>query len=125
MVFRMTPANSHTVSCHCGRIKFEVAAELRKVRDCNCSICSRAGYLHWYVEPAQVKLLTERQSMTSYVWRSLNGFHCFCPVCGVAVLRSMVALTQTRRFSVNARCVEGIDLTSLEIERYDGKNLLP
>jgi len=119
------PANTYTVSCHCGRIKFEVTGELRKVTDCNCSICSRAGYLHWYVEPGQVKLLTERQSMTSYVWRKLSGFHHFCPVCGVAVLRSMVSLSQTRRLSVNARCVEGVDLTALEIETYDGKHLLP
>jgi len=72
-----------------------------------------------------VKLLTERQSMTSYVWRKLSGFRHFCPVCGVAVLRSMVSLSQTRRLWVNARCVEGVDLTALEIEPYDGKHLLP
>jgi hypothetical protein len=112
----------HTVSCHCGRIKFEVSGELRKVTDCNCSICSRAGYLHWYVDPGQVKLLTEKQALTSYVWRQLSGYHHFCPVCGVAVIRSMV---RRGRLSVNARCVEGIDLASLEIEFYDGKNLLP
>lgn len=115
--------NTHRVSCHCGRIKFEVTGELRKVTDCNCSICSRAGYLHWYVEPAQVKLITKRQSMTSYMWREFSGLHHFCPVCGVAMLRSMVSLTQTRRLSVNARCVEGLDLTSLEIQPFDGKSL--
>jgi hypothetical protein len=115
-------ANTHTVSCHCGRIKFEVTGELRKVTDCNCSICSRAGYLHWYVEPGQVKLLTERQSMASYVWRTFDRLHHFCPVCGVAVLRSMVS---RQRLSVNARCVEGVDLTALEIEPFDGKHRLP
>jgi hypothetical protein len=70
-----------------------------------------------------VNLLTERQSMTSYVWRELSGFHHFCPVCGVAVLRSMVSLNQTRRLSVNARCVEGIDLAALKIRFFDGKQL--
>jgi hypothetical protein len=118
-------AKTRTVSCHCGRIKFEVTAELRRVRECNCSICGSSGYLHWYIEPGQVKLLTERQSMSSYVWRSLSGFHHFCPICGVAVLRSMVALDQARRLSVNARCVEGIDLATLEIEQWDGKHLVP
>jgi hypothetical protein len=115
----------YIVSCHCGRIKFEVTDELSKVRDCNCSICSRTAYLHWYVEPGQVRLLTEKESMTSYVWRRLSGFHHFCPVCGIAVLRSMVSLTQTRRLSINARCVEDVDLNSLDIERFDGKHLLP
>jgi hypothetical protein len=118
-------ANIHSVSCHCGRIKFEVTGELRKVTDCNCSLCLRAGFLHWYVEPGQVKLLTEKQSMTSYVWREFSGLHHFCSVCGVAVLRSMVSLEQTRRLSVNARCVEGADLTTLEIQPFDGKHLLP
>jgi hypothetical protein len=118
-------ANIHTVSCHCGRIKFEVSGELRKVTDCNCSICGRAGYLHWYVEPGQVKLITTSQSMTSYVWRGFSGFHHFCPVCGIAVIRSMISLDQKRRLSVNARCVENVDLSSLEIEFLDGKHLLP
>ena len=119
----VAPVDTHVVSCHCGRIRFEVTGELRKVTDCNCSICAPAGYLHWYVGAAQVKLLTEGQTMTSYIWREPSTFHHFCAVCGVAVLRSMLSLEQTRRLSVNARCVEGIDLTALEIQPFDGKQL--
>jgi hypothetical protein len=37
----------------------------------------------------------------------------------------MVSLTQTRRLSINARCIEDVDLNSLDIERFDGKHLLP
>jgi hypothetical protein len=37
----------------------------------------------------------------------------------------MVSLDQKRRLSVNARCVENVDLSSLEIEFLDGKHLLP
>jgi hypothetical protein len=118
-------SETHIVSCHCGRIRFEVTGELRKVTDCNCSICSRTAYLHWYVEPGQLKLLTEKESLTSYVWRELSGFHHFCPICGVAVLRSMVSLTQTRRLSVNARCVEAVDLNALDIQPFDGRHRLP
>jgi hypothetical protein len=36
-------------SCHCGQIAFEVEGELAQVADCNCSICSRMGALHWFV----------------------------------------------------------------------------
>ena len=32
----------YKISCHCGHIQLEVAAELSDVFDCNCSICSRS-----------------------------------------------------------------------------------
>ena len=36
-------------SCHCGRVAFEVDGELGTVMECNCSHCSRKGYLLWFV----------------------------------------------------------------------------
>src|SRR5262245_51884510 len=32
-------------SCHCGRVSFEVEGDLGQVMECNCSHCSRKGYL--------------------------------------------------------------------------------
>jgi hypothetical protein len=29
------------------------------------------------------------------------------------------------RISVNARCLEGVDIFELEVSRYDGRNLMP
>ena len=39
-------------SCHCGRIAFEVEGEFADVKECNCSHCSRKGYLLWFVPRA-------------------------------------------------------------------------
>ena len=37
----------HKGSCHCGAVVFEVdAPEHLQVTECNCSICSKSGYLH-------------------------------------------------------------------------------
>ena len=36
-------------SCHCGKIAFEVEGTLEQVMECNCSLCSRRGYLLWFV----------------------------------------------------------------------------
>ncbi len=44
--------------CHCGRIAFEVEGNLEQVMDCNCSICTKRGYLHWFVARDQLNLLT-------------------------------------------------------------------
>jgi hypothetical protein len=113
----------HRVSCHCGYIQFEVSAELSEVFDCNCSICSRTGFLHWYVPPDAVRLVTQRRRLSTYVWRSVTGGQHFCPICGVAVIR--LSTQYPPPVSVNARCIEGIDLAALAIRQFDGKNLFP
>ena len=59
----------HKVSCHCGNIQLEVSAELSEVFECNCSICSRTGFLHWYVPPEAVRLVTEKRQLSTYAWR--------------------------------------------------------
>ncbi|MDP6953456.1 MAG: GFA family protein, partial [Alphaproteobacteria bacterium] len=33
-------------SCHCGTVTFEVEADLSKIIECNCSICTKKGALH-------------------------------------------------------------------------------
>src|SRR5690606_33723486 len=40
---------SYSGSCHCGKISYEVEGEIEQVIDCNCSHCSRKGYLLWFV----------------------------------------------------------------------------
>ena len=113
----------HKVSCHCGRIQLEVSAEPSEVFECNCSICSRTGFLHWYVPPEAVCLVTEKRRLSTYVWRSVTGGQHFCPICGVAVIRTSTQYPPP--VSVNARCIEGITLATLVIRQFDGKNLIP
>ena len=45
-------------SCHCGRIAFEVEAELAVVLACNCSMCQRKGSLLCFVPRDKLRLLT-------------------------------------------------------------------
>lgn len=111
------------VSCHCGHIRLEVIAELGEVVECNCSICVRSGFLHWYVEPHQVRFLTEKHGVSTYWWRSATGGQHFCPNCGTAVLRTSTQYPPP--VSVNARCIEGIDIASLTIRQLDGKHAYP
>ncbi len=40
---------SYKGGCHCGRIAFEVDGEIQELMECNCSICSKRGYLHFFV----------------------------------------------------------------------------
>ncbi len=110
------------MSCHCGAVRLEVDAELGEVLECNCSTCRRAGYLSWYVPGKAVRLLTEKRRLSTYVWRFAHeGLH-FCPTCGSAVLRTGWA---DGTVSVNARCIEGVDVFTLNVKRYDGRKEMP
>ena len=111
----------YALSCHCGAIKLEVDAELTGLVECNCSTCARHGILHWKVPVEAVRLVTQKVALTSYLWRDADGGTQFCPTCGTVMMRT----GYRDRISVNARCIEGIDVFTLKVERYDGRTLMP
>ena len=106
--------------CHCGRIAFEVQGELRGILVCNCSICTKKGYLHWIVPCDCVRLLTPAESWSTYRFQTRAAAHRFCPVCGVAPF--YVPRSDPDCIDVNVRCLEGVDLDALDVERFDGRN---
>jgi len=71
-------------SCHCGAVTFEVEApEHLEVDDCNCSICSKTGFLHLIVPFSKFKLQTGADQLTSYTFNTGIARHTFCKVCGI------------------------------------------
>jgi hypothetical protein len=83
----------------------------------------RTGFLHWYVSPEQVKLVNHSRPVSTYAWRSVAGGQHFCPICGIAVYRTSTQYPPP--LSVNARCIEDVDVSKLNIRRHDGKHLYP
>jgi hypothetical protein len=76
--------------------------------------------LHWHVKPEQVRLATPRNGLSTYVWRFITeGLH-FCPACGVPMVR-----TGPNYLSVNARCIDDIDVFTLKLRRADNRNSIP
>ncbi len=106
--------------CHCARVAFEVEGDLRQVSECNCSICTRKGYLHWIVPRESFRLLTPEADLATYQFNRRIAKHHFCPVCGVASF--YIPRSDPDKIDVNARCLEGVDVTKLERRYYDGQN---
>jgi len=106
--------------CHCGAIRFEVEGEPSVVTVCNCSICAMTGYLHWEVAPARFRLLTPDDAILTYEFGTRTAKHHFCRVCGISPFRR--SRVHPEAINVNARCVEGVDIEKLEVERFDGQN---
>jgi hypothetical protein len=109
--------------CHCGRIAFDVEGELRKVIECNCSICSKRGYLLWFVPRPQLRLSTPESDLATYTFKTGRIRHHFCPRCGCAPFGMGADRSGAQTAAVNVRCLEGVDLSSLEVTPFDGRSL--
>jgi hypothetical protein len=49
-------------SCHCGQVVFEAEGNLEKIMECNCSICSKRGSLHWFISRENFRLLSHKMN---------------------------------------------------------------
>jgi len=77
--------------CHCGEIKFTVALPpletgATSVMQCNCSICTKNGYLLVYPPVSDVTFQTGEEKLSSYTFGSKMRPHKFCPMCGTAIM---------------------------------------
>ncbi len=109
-------------SCHCGKMAYEVDAEMQPATACNCSICSSRGYLLWFMPADKVKLTGSLEDMSSYTFNKHRIRHYFCPDCGGAPF-GMAEHEGKPMVAVNVRCLEGVDLSKLEVKHFDGKKL--
>jgi hypothetical protein len=111
---------TYTGSCHCGAVRFEVTGELDHVVDCNCSYCSRAGYLHWNVEPRQLRIIQGESAYRTYSFGTGTSKNHFCQTCGITPFR--IPRSDPHLVDINVRCLESIDLRKLPIQKFDGAN---
>ena len=52
-------------SCHCGRVRFRIRADLGTIGECNCSICTKKGILHLPVSLDRFELLCGQEELTT------------------------------------------------------------
>lgn len=108
--------------CHCGRIAFTVEGEIKQVIECNCSICTKRGALHWFVPRDQLELQTPEANASTYTFNKHKIKHRFCAVCGCAPYAEGVDPQGNLTAAVNVRCLEDVDLTSIKRVPHDGRS---
>jgi hypothetical protein len=101
-------------------VRFEVTTDLTRVLECNCSICVRKGYLHVIVPPERFRLLAGGDALATYRFGTMTARHHFCRHCGIASF--YVPRSHPDHVDVNARCLDGVDVTALQLERFDGRH---
>jgi hypothetical protein len=102
-------------------VRFEVIAPAGiSVAECNCSICSRSGYLHLIVPADRFKLLSGHDVLTTYTFNTGTAKHLFCPVCGIKSF--YVPRSHPDGFSINARCLDPGTVDAIAVTHTDGRN---
>jgi hypothetical protein len=115
---------THQGSCHCGRIAFELDAQVTQAIDCNCSLCRRRGGLLAFFPREALRLKTPEADMATYRFNRHAIDHHFCTTCGVAPFSEGVdPKTGAKTACVNVRCLPELDLATLEITPFDGARL--
>lgn len=109
-------------SCHCGALRFEAQGELDHVVECNCSHCSRKGFLLWFVPRAQFKFSKGEGSSSTYLFNKHMIEHHFCPVCGCAPFGFGKDASGADIAAINTRCLENVDLSTLKRHQHDGRS---
>ena len=107
--------------CHCGAVRFEVALPpVVEAQTCNCSICTRTGFVHVIVSESRFRLLQGADRLTTYAFNTGVARHLFCSTCGVKSFYR--PRSNPDGWSVNARCLDEADGLEIRIESFDGRN---
>jgi len=119
----MADAKKYSGGCHCGKVKYEVTAELERVMECNCSICSKKGNRLCFVGADQFQLLSGEDDLTDYQFNKHIIHHLFCKSCGIGSFARGKGPKGAEMVAINVRCLEDVDPASLKITQFDGKSL--
>jgi hypothetical protein len=107
-------------ACHCGRVRFRVRVRRLEALECNCSICSRKGFVHLIVPLDDFELLSEESALALYTFNTGKARHRFCKTCGVHPFYT--PRSHPDQIDVNVRCLEGVSLDAFSVTAFDGKN---
>lgn len=107
-----------TGGCHCGRVRFRVRAAALEAADCNCSICTKKGFLHLIVTKDAFELLSGEDDLTTYTFNTGVAKHTFCKVCGIHAFYT--PRSHPGGVDVNIRCLDDDAQARFAITPFNG-----
>ena len=111
----------HKGGCHCGRVRFEFEGPADiEVADCNCSICSKSGFLGVAVPKGKFRLLEGADAISTYQFGTSVAKHTFCKHCGIKSFYH--PRSHPDGINVNVRCLDEGTVRNVEIVPFDGQH---
>lgn len=102
-------------SCHCGAVRISVPYAPKWVASCNCSLCTKTGWLIAYYADDAVTVTGET---VPYIWGDqMIGIH-HCPTCGCGTHWRTLG-EDFGKMGVHARLLDGFDADQVEVRRFD------
>ncbi len=95
--------------------------DLDHVRVCDCTLCRKRGALNHRVNDSDLRILTSLDDMTLYQWHTRTARDYFCASCGILPFRR--PRTAPEMWTVNVRCLDGVDLDAIPVSRVHGSRL--
>lgn len=109
-----------TGGCHCAAVRFRVDLDDgQRFFDCNCSICTKKGFLHAIVPKEQFELLSGGEQLAEYRFNTMVARHTFCRTCGMHPFYT--PRSHPESVDVNLRCLDDVDLSAFTVEPFDGR----
>lgn len=109
--------------CHCGNVRYEVDMDIDHVNQCNCSMCSKKGYLLAFTPEENFTLLNGEDAMTDYQFNKKVIHHLFCATCGIGSFGRGTMPDGKKMVAINVRCLDDVDVGQFPIVQIDGKNI--
>ena len=111
----------HNGSCHCGAVKFTVEGEIDQAIECNCSHCSRKGFLFWFVPRQALVISAGAEQLSTYTFNRHAIQHQFCGVCGCQPFGLGRMPDGAEAAAVNIRCLDGVELDTVTRVPVNGR----
>lgn len=107
-------------SCHCGQVALTLPQVPDEVSQCNCSLCSKSGFLGIYYRPDEVMVTGDvdpyvRSDLAEACLTIWRCSHCGCPTHWTGLGRYAAG-----RMGVNARMLDGAVLERVPVKQVDG-----
>ena len=113
---------TYTGGCQCGKVRYEVSADLGEVVSCNCSRCGRLGLLLTFASTEDFRLISGQDATSDYQFNKHVIHHLFCSTCGIQSFARGRTPDGREMLAINARCLDGVDVDALPVRKVDGRS---
>ncbi len=114
---------NYTGNCHCKKVTFEVKMSLEGIISCNCSYCSIKGLWLGFAPRDNFTLVSGEENLTTYKFNKHVIDHTFCKDCGVQSFSFGTGPDGNPVVAINVRSLNEVDLSTLQVTTFDGRNL--
>jgi hypothetical protein len=114
---------TYTGGCQCGKVRYEVTADIGELISCNCSRCRKLGSLLAFVPAGDFTLKSGEGATIDFQFNKRVIHHLFCATCGIQSFARGKGPGGQEMVAVNVRCLDGVDPDSLAVKKFDGAKM--